>query len=73
MVTADVWGGLLAGAGVLVAVGLAVEGRALLDRRRGDTLSEFIRPWARRHRGVFLAVCGLLVGVGAWLPHHILG
>ena len=68
-----VWNGLLAAAGVAVAVGAGVEVYALRTRRAGDTLSEHIRPWAKAHRGLFLAVCGLLVAVGLWLPRHILG
>lgn len=68
-----VWGGLLAAAGGAVAVGSVLEVRALWSRRSGDTLSEFIRPWAKRHRGLFLVLCGLLVAVGVWLPGHILG
>ena len=68
-----VWNGLLAAAGGAVVVGTGVEVYALRRRRAGDTLSEHIRPWAKAHRGLFLAICGLLVGVGLWLPHHILG
>ena len=67
-----VWTSLLAAAGGAVVVGTGVEVYALRTRRQGDTLSEYIRPWAKAHRGVFLAVCGLLVFVGAWLPRHIL-
>lgn len=68
-----VWNGLLAAAGGAVVVGTGVEVYALRTRRAGDTLSEHIRPWAKRHRGLFLAACGTLVVVGVWLPHHILG
>jgi hypothetical protein len=68
-----VWNGLLAVAGAAVAVGTGVEVYALRTRRAGDTLSEHIRPWAKRHRGLFLAACGALVFVGLWLPRHILG
>ncbi|MFR9796852.1 hypothetical protein ACL02U_13230 [Streptomyces sp. MS06] len=68
-----VWNGLLIAAGVAVAAGAGVEAYALRTKRAGDTLSEHIRPWAKAHRGLFLALCGLLVAVGAWLPGHILG
>jgi hypothetical protein len=68
-----VWGVLLAAAGVVVVVGAGFEAYALRTRRRGDTLSEFLRPWAKVHRGLFLAACGLLVALGVWLPPHILG
>jgi hypothetical protein len=67
------WSVLLAAAGGAVGTGLALEVRALWSRRPGDTLSEFIRPWSREHRGLFLAICGLLVAAGVWLPGHILG
>jgi hypothetical protein len=68
-----VWNGLLAAAGGTVVVGTGVEVYALRTRRAGDTLSEHIRPWAKQHRGLFLAACGLLVLAGTWLPGHILG
>jgi hypothetical protein len=32
-----------------------------------------MRPWAKRHPVVFGVLCGLLVGVGTWLPGHVLG
>ncbi|MBC2903130.1 hypothetical protein [Streptomyces cupreus] len=67
------WAGLLSVTGGAVVVGLGLEAYALWSKRQGDTLSEFIRPWARQHRGLFVAVCGLLVGLGVWLPGHILG
>ena len=67
------WNGLLAVAAGAVAVGTGFEVYALRTRRAGDTLSEHIRPWAKAHRGLFLAVCGLLVFLGTWLPKHILG
>lgn len=67
-----VWAGLLAAAGGAVVAGTGVEVWALRTRRRGDTLSEFVRPWAKQHRGLFLAVCGLLVATGLWLPGHVL-
>lgn len=68
-----VWDGLLGVAGGAVVVGTGVEVYALRTKQRGDTLSEHIRPWAKQHRGLFLAACGLLVVAGTWLPHHILG
>jgi len=68
-----VWNGLLAVAVGAVVVGTGVEVYALRTRRAGDTLSEHIRPWAKAHRGLFLAICGLLVAAGMWLPKHILG
>lgn len=68
-----VWNGLLAVAAGAVVVGGGFEVYALRTKRAGDTLSEHIRPWAKAHRGLFLALCGLLVFVGGWLPHHILG
>jgi hypothetical protein len=68
-----VWNGLLAAAGGAVVVGTGVEVYALRTKKPGDTLSEHIRPWARRHRGLFLAACGTLVILGVWLPGHILG
>jgi len=67
-----VWNGLLAVAAGAVAVGTGFEVYALRTRRAGDTLSEHIRPWAKQHRGLFLAICGLLVAAGTWLPGHIL-
>lgn len=67
-----VWNGLLIAAGSAVAVGAGVEGYALCTRQPGDTLSEHIRPWAKRHPGLFIALCGALVITGVWLPGHIL-
>lgn len=67
-----VWNVLLLTAGGVVGAGVAVEAYALHTRKSGDTLSEHMRPWAKRHPGLFIAVCGLLTGVGAWLPGHIL-
>ncbi len=68
-----VWDGLLGVAAGAVVVGSGVEVYALRSKQHGDTLSEHIRPWAKRHRGLFLATCGALVFVGLWLPKHILG
>lgn len=68
-----VWNGLLAAAGGAVAAGAGVEAYALRNRQPGGTLSEHIRPWAKQHRGLFLAACGALVFVGVWMPGHILG
>ncbi|SFD14566.1 hypothetical protein [Streptomyces aidingensis] len=73
MVPEAVWGPLLAAVGAAVVVGAGFETRALISRRTGDTLSEFMRPWARRHPRTFIAACAALVAVGAWLPFHILG
>jgi hypothetical protein len=71
-VTDLLWAGLLSAAGGVVVAGLGLEVWALRSARRGDTLSEFIRPWAHRHRGLFVAGCGLVVAVFSWLPGHIL-
>lgn len=68
-----VWDVLLGVAAAVVLVGVGVEAWALRSRERGDTLSEHIRPWAKAHRGLFVALCGLLAAAGAWLPGHILG
>jgi hypothetical protein len=68
-----VWNVLLLAAGGTVAVGAAVELYALRSKMPGDTLSEHMRPWAKRHPGLFVAICGALVAVGSWLPGHILG
>lgn len=73
MVTDVVWGGLTAVALGAVAIGTGVEARALLNRQPGDTYSEWLRPWARRHPVLFLAACAAMVAAGAWLPWHILG
>lgn len=68
-----VWTGLLTAAGTAVIAGAGVEAYALHRRRADDTLSAHIRPWAKKHPVKFIASCGLLVGVGLWLPEHILG
>jgi hypothetical protein len=68
-----VWGPLLCVGGLLVLVGVVLEARALVSKRSGDTLSEYIRPWARRHPGVFVGAIGVVAGLLAWLPNHILG
>lgn len=67
-----VWNGLLISAGGAVVVGAGFEAYALRSQEPGDTLSEHIRPWAKRHPGLFIAACGALVAVGTWLPGHIL-
>jgi hypothetical protein len=67
-----VWNGLLGVAGGAVVVGAGFEAYALKTKMQGDTLSEHIRPWAKRHPGLFVAMCGALVAVGLWLPGHIL-
>lgn len=68
-----VWNGLLATTGGAVVVGTGVEVYALRSKQPGSTLSAHIRPWAQENRFVFLAACGTLIAVGAWLPRHILG
>ncbi|MCH0561969.1 MULTISPECIES: hypothetical protein [unclassified Streptomyces] len=72
-----VWGGMLAALGLLVALWAGFEARGVLNRRPGDTFSEWIRPWARRHPRLFRTLCVVVptgMGVvGAWLPGHILG
>jgi hypothetical protein len=67
-----VWAGLTAGLVLLLAAGAVLEVRALLSRRRGDTYSEWLRPWAKRHPVVLLAVVGVLLGILTWLPGHLL-
>lgn len=67
-----VWAVLTAGLGLLLAAGAGLEARALLNRKSGDTYSEWLRPWAKRHPAVFLAVVGVLLGILAWLPGHLL-
>lgn len=67
-----VWNGLLSVAGGAVVVGAGFEAHALRNRTQGDTLSEHIRPWAKKHPGIFVALCGAVVAVGLWLPKHIL-
>ena len=67
-----VWNVLLFTAGLAIVAGTGVEAYALRSRQQGDTLSEHIRPWAKRHAGLFLVLCGVLVALGAWLPAHIL-
>jgi hypothetical protein len=67
-----VWNGLLIVAGGAVVTGAGFEAYALRSQDRGDTLSEHIRPWAKRHPGLFLIACGSLMALGAWLPGHIL-
>ncbi|MFR0351774.1 hypothetical protein [Streptomyces sediminimaris] len=72
-----VWGGILAALGLLAALWSGFEVRGILSRRQGDTFSEWIRPWAKRHPWLFRWLCVVVpaaVGVvGAWLPGHILG
>lgn len=67
-----VWNVLLLLAACAVIAGFMVEVYALRSRQRGDTLSEHMRPWAKRHSGLFIVLCGVLVAVGTWLPGHIL-
>jgi hypothetical protein len=73
MWTDVVWGALTAGMVLLLGTGAVLEVRALLSRRQGDTYSEWLRPQAKRHPGLLLAVVGVLLGLLAWLPEHILG
>lgn len=73
MAVGVVWGVLTAVGAGLLAVWAGFEARGVWSRRRGDTYSEWMRPWARRHPVVFGLLCGVVVGVGTWLPGHILG
>lgn len=68
-----VWTAVTIAGVVLLLAGGAAEVYGLRTRRAGDTYSEWMRPLAKRYRGVFLALCGLLAFVGGWLPGHILG
>jgi hypothetical protein len=67
-----VWAVLTASVGLLLAAGAGLEARALLNRKDGDTYSEWLRPWAKQHPAVFLALCAVLASVGVWLPGHVL-
>jgi hypothetical protein len=68
-----VWAVLTASVGLLLAAGAGLEARALLNRKDGDTYSEWLRPWAKRHPAVFLGIVGVLEATMIWLPIHILG
>jgi hypothetical protein len=68
-----VWAVLTAGVGLLLAAGVGFEARALWSRQQGDTYSEWLRPWAKRHPAVFLGIVGVLEATMIWLPIHILG
>lgn len=68
-----VWNSLLAAAGLAVAAGTVLEVRALRADRQQDTLTRHLRPWALRHKGAVLIVCGTLAAALAWLPGHLFG
>lgn len=56
-----------------IATFAAVEGKAVLNKQEGDTLSEHFRKWFRTHtRGGKLAFAVAWLGFSGWFFGHIL-